>query len=335
MSTFGSKESWMEPMNQFLNSHRQEFKTFIDTICDVSPEDRSLSSLPPSYSTPLAILQRLPPTSREGFPSLPYLIDHAKNFADLVNLWLDNLNPDTTELVEDPDCPEGQGDIAKFHALCQGLRNRTRECLERAERAERPDSSLSMKFEELVEQLEQTALIDPVSTVPSSHPPPPPAPPSNFPRHRQTGTTSSSASTAGPYSPSSDIAPDETPPGSASGQAIGFGSSISSAPLVSAETRSIDGSSNFGHVGSNVSSDAEYTTALPRLERSEKEKDKEKKKLGFVGGFKKRREKMIEREREREKEMFRGPQSKRDPSGEGGNKVTANQGWLNANGGVF
>src|ERR1700712_4703616 len=89
MSTFGAKEHWMEPMNTFLTSHRAEFKTFLDVICSV-PSSSLPVIIPPSYSTPLTILSRLPPTSREGFPSLPYLIDHAKSFASLVNLWLEH-----------------------------------------------------------------------------------------------------------------------------------------------------------------------------------------------------------------------------------------------------
>ncbi|KAF2842019.1 Rho GTPase activation protein [Patellaria atrata CBS 101060] len=153
MSTFGQKESWMEPMNTFLTSHRQDFKTFIDNICSV-PSNllHNQPILPPSYSTPLAILQRLPPTSREGFPSLPYLIDHAKNFAALVGLWLEGTKT-TAENIQASD-----GDLLKFHTLCLALNVRTQDCLERAERAERPSSSLSVKWEELVEQLEGSTL---------------------------------------------------------------------------------------------------------------------------------------------------------------------------------
>ncbi|KKY18298.1 putative gtpase activating protein [Diplodia seriata] len=119
MSTFGAKEQWMEPMNSFLNGHRHEFKKFIDDICSISPNTSSVSPIPPSYSTPLAILQRLPPTSREGFPSLPYLIDHARNFAELVTLWLDN----TGELAE--NLAQEEGDLAKFHNICVALNART------------------------------------------------------------------------------------------------------------------------------------------------------------------------------------------------------------------
>lgn len=140
----------MEPMNTFLASHRAEFKSFLDNICAISTVNKSSASpIPPSYSTPLAILTRLPPTSREGFPSLPYLIDHAKNFAALVNLWLDHANQQGHIAEED-------GDLLSFHRTCQDLRRRTEDCLAGAERAERPGSTLSSRWEEVVEGLESS-----------------------------------------------------------------------------------------------------------------------------------------------------------------------------------
>ncbi|KAK7732160.1 GTPase activating factor [Botryosphaeria dothidea] len=208
MSTFGAKEQWMEPMNSFLNGHRQEFKNFIDNVCSISPTASTVSPIPPSYSTPLAILQRLPPTSREGFPSLPYLIDHARNFAELVQLWLDN----TGELAE--NLAQEEGDLAKFHNICVALNARTRDCLERAERAERPSSTLSVKWEELVEQLEHNSL-----SLASDYPPPVPAgtPPPGFEmgslrrKHRDTETsTGSGASAPSSAIPSAPMSPTST-----------------------------------------------------------------------------------------------------------------------------
>ena len=151
LTTFGSKEPWMEPMNAFLNTHRQEFRNFVDTICAISP-DQATSVLPPSYTTPILILQRLPPTSREGFPSLPYLIDAVRECAALVAVWLDgsheteNVKPLSEELV-------------RFDFLCQQLRQKTKDCLNRAEQAERPNGALTPKWEELVEQMGRKARI--------------------------------------------------------------------------------------------------------------------------------------------------------------------------------
>ncbi|KAG9386770.1 ras GTPase-activating protein gap-2 [Pyrenophora tritici-repentis] len=153
MSSFGTKEAWMEPMNAFLITHRQEFKKYLDDICSISTTSQPAPPIPPSYSTPIAILHRLPPTFKEGFPSLPYLIDHSRNFAMLVNLWLDNTQKSA------PDIQATDGDLLRFHNICLSLNERTKDCLNRAEPAERPSSSLSVKWEELVEQL-QGAQID-------------------------------------------------------------------------------------------------------------------------------------------------------------------------------
>jgi hypothetical protein len=150
MSTFGAKEHWMEPMNAFLNNNRQEFKSFLDTICAVPSNTGTAMPMPPSYSTPLAIFQRLPPTSQEGFPSLPYLIDHPRHYAALVSLWLEHSGSAASNIAP------SDGDLLKFHQLCQTLHKRTQDCLSRAERAERPSSALSMKWEELAEQLEKS-----------------------------------------------------------------------------------------------------------------------------------------------------------------------------------
>ncbi|KAI9881462.1 MAG: hypothetical protein M1830_000024 [Pleopsidium flavum] len=167
MTSFGSKEPWMEPMNAFISSSRQEFKSFVDSICSISPE-RSTSAIPPSYATPITILARLPTTSREGFPSLPYLIDHARNFAALVTLWLKVAKEIA---ANQPDAFEG--DLAKFHDLCLGLEKRTTEALAKAEQAERPSGQLELKWEELVEQMEHSATLTsetPGSPTPSAAP---------------------------------------------------------------------------------------------------------------------------------------------------------------------
>lgn len=136
-------------MNQFLNSHRQEFKDFVDAVCAISP-DRSTSAIPPSYATPITILGRLPGTSREGFPSLPYLIDQARECAGLVNLWLEFRNDIETG---NPMSEE----LKRFDALCEQSRQKTKECLNLAEQAEPRRGSMEPKWEDLVEQMGRTA----------------------------------------------------------------------------------------------------------------------------------------------------------------------------------
>ncbi|PLB50240.1 hypothetical protein P170DRAFT_445592 [Aspergillus steynii IBT 23096] len=150
MTTFGSKEPWMEPMNKFLVSNRSDFKTFVDSICAI-PADRPAPIVTPSYATPIQILGRLPPTSREGFPSLPFLIDHARSFANLIRIWLD-VAPERLGGLEDIDQAVG-----KFHEVALRLQQRTRECLQKAEQAERPSGNLEIKWEELVDSMERSA----------------------------------------------------------------------------------------------------------------------------------------------------------------------------------
>ena len=195
MTTFGSKEPWMEHMNQFLTSNRQAFKDFIDNICSI-PSDRNPLPLPPSYSTPLAIMQRLPQSCREGLPSLPYLIDQPRNIALLISLWLkstaenptaaiilmnsdsssDDSSGSSNSITEKKNANNGKKKLnskdtnsqanvvlRRFNQLCQNIQQRTDEYLDRAERADRPRSAYGSQWEELVEQLERSAPLDGVA----------------------------------------------------------------------------------------------------------------------------------------------------------------------------
>ncbi|KAB5577563.1 hypothetical protein GE09DRAFT_1168514 [Coniochaeta sp. 2T2.1] len=131
LSTIGKKETWTQPMNHFINTQRQPLKDFIDGVCAI-PMERNPITVPASYSTPITILGRLAPLSREGFPSLPYLIDHARNFAMLVKLWTD-ANPAAASEVSDAVAPGGSstrvfdGDLLDFHSLCTAIQRRADE----------------------------------------------------------------------------------------------------------------------------------------------------------------------------------------------------------------
>jgi len=151
---FGQKEEWMEPMNKFISSHRQALKEYIDNMCSL-PSERNTFALPASYSTPITILARLPPISREGFPSLPYLIDHARNFSALVKLWLDS----TATREEDVEL---EGVLLEFHQHCIELQHRTDECLLKAEGSRPPDR----QWDDIVQGLEISTLRDAADTEP-------------------------------------------------------------------------------------------------------------------------------------------------------------------------
>jgi hypothetical protein len=126
LSSIGKKETWMEPMNKFLTAQRQPFKDFLDTVCAI-PAERTKAPLPAPYSTPITILGRLSPMAREGFPSLPYLIDQGRNFAALVKLWADAHPPSASE------SQVYEGDLLSFHTLCIDLYQRATACLARIE----------------------------------------------------------------------------------------------------------------------------------------------------------------------------------------------------------
>lgn len=210
MTTFGNKEPWMEPMNKFLAANRAEFKQFVDHICSVSA-DRPAPVVTPSYTTPVQILNRLPPTSREGFPSLPFLLDHARCYANLIRVWLEIVPDHIAELEEvDPS-------LAKFNELAHRLHERTEEVLTEAEQAERPNGTLEVKWEELVDSMERTVTFyDESSSKPAT-----PAPDSGGAASGTApGNRGSSFFASRPGMPrrSTDYGPDEddTPPSSSS-----------------------------------------------------------------------------------------------------------------------
>ncbi|KAK4503940.1 hypothetical protein PRZ48_004855 [Zasmidium cellare] len=195
MASFGTKEPWMEPMNAFLVQHRESFKSFIDDVCYVPAPISTSTTFGPnsptsptygpgvvtaeqhlSYTTPMTIMQRLPPSSREGFPSLPYLIDQARSFADLIHLWLEATSalsnkddsaalPGKTHHDVIAAIEQSEGDLKEFHQLCEELNSRTQECLNRAERAERPDSPHSFQWEDVINQLQKGDVKSPGGTV--------------------------------------------------------------------------------------------------------------------------------------------------------------------------
>jgi len=151
LSQFGRKESWMEPMNRFSSQNRQSFKDYIDQLCSV-PSDRNPVTVSASYSTPVMILGRLSPRGREGFPSLPYLIDHQKNYAALVRLWLE------THHASAADSQALVGELKEFHKLCVELQRRSDDCLAQVEVC-RASENGSVMTDDLAESLEKASLI--------------------------------------------------------------------------------------------------------------------------------------------------------------------------------
>ncbi|KAI5857977.1 hypothetical protein BZA05DRAFT_111491 [Tricharina praecox] len=145
MTTFGIKEPWMSPMNEFLAEHKDELKDFVDSVTTISPAlDRAVKTVPPSYVTPITILNRLSGASKEGFPSLPYLIDQPRAFAALVAMWLKHCTPSSAL----------DKNTREFDSVCRSIQHRIHECIAGAEDAERPGSSASAEahWEEVAEK---------------------------------------------------------------------------------------------------------------------------------------------------------------------------------------
>ncbi|RPA75141.1 hypothetical protein BJ508DRAFT_365869 [Ascobolus immersus RN42] len=158
MSPFGIKEPWMEGMNEFLEEHVLEFKDFVHSVISVpcplsrsvsgasngttpAPEEVCTEPRPPQYQTPLTILERLSPEKREGFPSLPYLIDAQRCLAGLVNMWWKGY---PAYLASRPkagapttsDNPNGVSPtLHQFDLLTRRIRERIEEVVEKAQRS--------------------------------------------------------------------------------------------------------------------------------------------------------------------------------------------------------
>ncbi|KAI2623763.1 Rho GTPase activation protein [Xylaria nigripes] len=153
VSSFGKKESWMEPMNKFLAHERQSFKEYIDQLCAVS-SDHNAMTVPASYSTPVMILGRLSPNGREGFPSLPYLIDHQRNYAALVKLWVESHRAPI-----DDGLYVFEGELKEFHNICVGLQQRSDSCMAQVEML-RTSENESIATDDLAETVEKSSLLE-------------------------------------------------------------------------------------------------------------------------------------------------------------------------------
>jgi hypothetical protein len=158
ISTFGKREEWMEPMNRFLNAQRQSFRDYIDQVCDI-PAERGQQIQPAGYSTPMTIVNRLGPVAREGFPSLPYLIDSTRSYAGLIKLWVDSKPQQNVKTPID-------GELLIFSDLCLTLQERVDNCLAKldAVRAAEAEANADPLPSDLSEALEAALIIQSSST---------------------------------------------------------------------------------------------------------------------------------------------------------------------------
>lgn len=138
-------------MNKFLTAATPEFRAFIDDICGISAsqETTTVGLMEPQYATPTQIKGRLPPASREGLPSLPFLLDTSKLLSELTDLWTAHA---PTNLAEEPGLDDT---IKEFHTICVDLQARTKDCFSGAEQAEKPDGKLEPKWQQALKEQQQ------------------------------------------------------------------------------------------------------------------------------------------------------------------------------------
>ena len=149
MAKFGTKETWMEPMNKFLSSATPEFRDFVDEISSISASQISMASMEPQYVAPNQMKGRLPQASREGLPSLPFLLDQTKLMADLVDLWVTRAPKNIAEIGVD-------NSVQSFDAICRGLYQRSQDCMSSAEQAEKPDAKMELKWHQALKEQQRT-----------------------------------------------------------------------------------------------------------------------------------------------------------------------------------
>ena len=149
MAKFGTKETWMEPMNKFLTNATPEFRDYVDEICSIGASQMSMASIEPQYGAPNQIKGRLPPASREGLPSLPFLLDKTKLLADLVELWVAHAPQNISEIgVEQA--------VQSFDIICRDLHQRSQDCLSLAEQAEKPDARMELKWHQALREQQKS-----------------------------------------------------------------------------------------------------------------------------------------------------------------------------------
>ena len=141
VTKFGQKEAWMEPMNKFVLAATPEFKVFIDAICSYSTSQGSLHE--PQYQAAQQVKQRLPPLSREGLSSLPFLLDGPRSYATLVDLWTDSAPSNITETPVE-EC------IKAFHKICCSIKQKTQDCITTAEVAQEPNTKLEGQWQKML-----------------------------------------------------------------------------------------------------------------------------------------------------------------------------------------
>lgn len=126
LTRFGIKEPWMEPMNEFINTHSDSFKRYIDFISTPAegPNVKGATSTSAADSMAYAVRERLPPAYQESLATLPCLIDLSREYA-LLSATVMNAS---SALIAD-----GSDTVVKLMEASQGVEKLVRERVKRSD----------------------------------------------------------------------------------------------------------------------------------------------------------------------------------------------------------
>jgi hypothetical protein len=130
----------MTPMNNFLAASSAQLRAFIDDICSVSSAQIASARIEPQYVAPTKIIDRLPPLSKEGLPSLPFLLEKSRLLAYLADLWVSHA-PENIEQMSEVTEDEN---VRHFHRAALKVSQKSKTALKAAETAAHP-SETSMR----------------------------------------------------------------------------------------------------------------------------------------------------------------------------------------------
>lgn len=134
----------MEPMNIFVNEHKQQYRDFIDQLCAV-PHAFNRTSSQPLQAAAQTIFKHLPPLVQEGIPALPYLIDYSRAFAALIKLWVDH---------KPHAIPVDNHTLKRFHHECINIHSLAEDCYASAERTNVIGRDFTKEWATMMDQME-------------------------------------------------------------------------------------------------------------------------------------------------------------------------------------
>ncbi|KAI9717116.1 MAG: hypothetical protein M1828_007449 [Chrysothrix sp. TS-e1954] len=172
MTTLGTKEPWMSPMDAFCSSNRGQLKEFVDEICDIVPDGPDRRNFEAHTSRPLTrdSMEILEDPSAQGLVeanhdrvSLLHLMDRPSRLAGLVELWLAKTSA-TKAQGSSMDAkskfaartPPMDRSLTHFDRVCKDLDRRKDSYREMADTSNMRESNVSSRWVTIAERMEAT-----------------------------------------------------------------------------------------------------------------------------------------------------------------------------------